>query len=106
MSLIVSKGRAAVFLSYIQAGTAIKSHVKFVIFMLMIFPNYESTFGLTDVPASIYDRKTAARPFDTIHDILRSLSLVQSLLKDRNSPNWRHRAPTHMNLSGTEGLSH
>ena len=27
----------------------------------------------------MYDRKTAARPFDTIHDILRSLSLVQSI---------------------------
>ena len=45
------------------------------------------------------------RLFDTIHDILRSLSLAQSLLKGRNSPNWRERAPTHLNLSGTEGLS-
>ena len=43
-------------------------------------------------------------PFDTTHDILRSLSVVQSLLKARNSPNWRQRAPTHMNLSGTEEL--
>ena len=37
----------------------------------------------------MYYRKTAARPFDTIHDILRSLSLVQSLLKGRNSPKLR-----------------
>ena len=37
----------------------------------------------------VYDRKTAARPFDTIHDILRSLSLAQALLKRRNSPIWR-----------------
>ena len=59
---------------------------------------------MTDVQAAMYDRKTAARPFDTISDILRSLSLVQSLLKARNSPNWRERAPTHMNLSVTEGL--
>ena len=37
----------------------------------------------------MYDRKTAARPFDTIHDNLRSLSLVQFLLQGRNSPIWR-----------------
>ena len=36
---------------------------------------------LTDVPALNYDRKTDARPFDTIQEILRCLSLVQSLLK-------------------------
>ena len=35
---------------------------------------------------SLYDWKTAARPFDTIHDILRSLTLAQSLLKGRNAP--------------------
>ena len=38
--------------------------------------------------ASIYDRKTAARPFDTTYDILRYLSLVQSHPKDRNAPIW------------------
>ena len=32
-------------------------------------------------PPPMYDRKTTAWPFDTIHDILRSLSLAQSLLK-------------------------
>ena len=54
----------------------------------------------------IYDIKTAAQPFDTFYDILRSLSLVQSLLEALNSPNWRQRPPTHMNLSGTERLTH
>ena len=38
---------------------------------------------------SNYDRKMDALPFDTIHDILRCLSLMQSLLKDRNGPIWR-----------------
>ena len=38
--------------------------------MALIF--FESTCDLTEVPSS----KTAARRFDTIHDILRSLSLV------------------------------
>ena len=50
-------------------------------------------------------RKTAAWPFHTIHDNLRSLSLVQYLLKGRNAPNWLKRAPTHMNLSGTKKAS-
>ena len=54
--------------------------------MAQFFLNFESTCDLTDVQASMYERKTAARPFDTIHDILRSLSLVQSLLKGRNMP--------------------
>ena len=48
------------------------------------FFNRESTYDLKDVLASIYDRKTAIRRFDTINDILRPLSLVQSLLKGRN----------------------
>ena len=54
----------------------------------------------------MYDRKTAARPFDTIYDTLRSLSLVQCLLKDQNPPIWRQRAPTHMTLSRTDRLSY
>ena len=41
------------------------------------------------VPAPIYDRKTAARRFDTIHAILRPLSVAQSLIEDRNEPIWR-----------------
>ena len=49
--------------------------------MLLIFSNCESTCVLTEVPASIYDRKTAARPFDTIHDILWCHIIVQSLLE-------------------------
>ena len=44
---------------------------------------------LTNVSALNYDRKTDARPFETIEGILRCLSLVQSLLKDRNAPIWR-----------------
>ena len=50
------------------------------------FFNYETTCDVRDVPASIYDTKTAARRFDTIHDILRSLGLAQSLRKRRNAP--------------------
>ena len=59
--------------------------VKNVIFGLLIFFNCEKMSVFKDVPASIYDRKTEARPFATTNDILRHLSLVQSLLKDRNA---------------------
>ena len=55
----------------------------------LIFLNCESTCDLTDVPASIYDRKMDFRPFDTTHNILRCLSFVSSLFKDRNAPIWR-----------------
>ena len=44
--------------------------------------------NLTDFPASIYVKKAAARSFDTIRDILRSLSLAQSLFKGRNAQIW------------------
>ena len=44
---------------------------------------------MTNVLASNYDRKTDARPFETIQDILRCLSLVQSLLKGGNAQIWR-----------------
>ena len=53
------------------------------------FFNCGSTCDLTDVPVSIYDRKTVDRPFHTIHDILQSLGLAQSLLKGRNALIWR-----------------
>ena len=59
---------------------------------------------MIDVPAFMYDRKMDARPFDTINDILRCPSLVQSLLKGRNVPIWRKREPTHMRQAGTERL--
>ena len=72
--------------------------------MLSIFLNSESAFDLIDVPGSIYDIKLTARRFDTINDILKSLSLAQSLLKGRNAPIWRQREPTHLRLSGTDGL--
>ena len=55
---------------------------------ILLFFDFE-TCDSTDVPASNYARKIAARPFDTIHDILRCLSLAQSLLKGRNAPIWR-----------------
>ena len=67
--------------------------------------NCENTCDLTYVTASIYDRKTAARHFETFHDILRSLSLVKSYLKGLNVPIWRKRAPKYMRLSGTDGLN-
>ena len=74
--------------------------LKFVKFGLLIF-RIVSTRDVTDVPASIYDRKMDARPFDTI---LRCISLVQSLLKGRNAPFWCKREPTYMRLSGTDRL--
>ena len=66
--------------------------------------NFESTYDLTDVPASIYGRKTAARRFDTTYTILRSFRLAQFLLKGRNASIWRQRELTHMRLSGIESL--
>ena len=60
---------------------------------------------MTVVRASIYDRNNAARPFGTIHNILRSLSLVESILKGRIAPIWCQREPTHMRLSGADGLT-
>ena len=63
--------------------------VKLVKFGQLIFLNCKRMCDLTDVLASIYDRKMDARPFDTIHDILRCLSFVQSLFKDENTPIWR-----------------
>ena len=62
--------------------------LKFVKIMALIILNCESMFDLTDVSASTYDRRMDARPFDTINDILRCLSLAQSLLKGRNAPIW------------------
>ena len=64
------------------------------------FLNCESTFDLTDVPALIYDRLKGARPFDTIHEILRCLSLVQTPPRGRNAPIW----DCHVRLSGTDRL--
>ena len=55
----------------------------------LIFLNCESSCDLTNVRASIYERKIDARPFDTTHDVLRCLSFVQSLFKDRNERIWR-----------------
>ena len=60
-------------------------NLKLVKIMAQPFFICESTWNLTDGSPSIYDGKTAARPVDTIHDILRSLSPVQSLLEGRNA---------------------
>ena len=73
--------------------------------MVLIFFNCEGTYDLTVVPAPIYYSKPMDRPFDTIRNVLKSLSHVQSLLKDRNAPICRQREPTHLRLSGTEGLT-
>ena len=81
-----------------------KKIIKFVKFGPLIFSNCERTSDLTNVPASIYDRKVDTRPFDTIKFIVRCLSLVQSLLKGRNTPIWRKRKSTHMRPSGTDRL--
>ena len=59
-----------------------------------------------NVSASNYDRKTDVRHFDTIHDILRCIRLVQWLFIDRNAPIWRKREPTPMRLSGVDGLTY
>ena len=72
--------------------------------MAQTFFNCASRYDLKYVPASINDRKTAARPFDSFYDTVRSLSLVQSNIKGRYAPTWRKQAPTHMRLSGTDGL--
>ena len=97
MLWLVSKGRAAIFLSEIEDGTSVKPHVlsqfkksidrnitNFTILWLWdrlrLFFDFE-TCDSTDFPASNYARIIAARPFDTIHDILRRLSLAKSGLK-------------------------
>ena len=45
-----------------------------------------------------------ARAFDTIRDILRSLSLARCLLRGRYAPICRQWAQTHIKLSRTDGL--
>ena len=66
--------------------------MKFVKIIALIVLICQRTCDLTDVP------------FDTIHDILRCLSLAQSLLERWNSPIWRMRELTHIKLSGTAEL--
>ena len=46
---------------------------------------------LTDVPAFIYDRETAAGHYETILDFKRSLGLAQYFLQGRNAPISRSR---------------
>ena len=59
-----------------------------MIIVVLIFSNCESTYIVIEVPASNYDIKTAARPFDTIHDNLWCLSLLQSLLEGARNQIW------------------
>ena len=78
--------------------------VKFVKIMVQTFLKCERTCDLSDVPATMYDRKTTARPFDTIHGILRSLSLTRSRLKGWNAPicrirNWGVKSRMFKNLN-------
>ena len=58
-----------------------KKSREFVEIMAQFFLNCESTCDSAAILASTYQRKTATRPFDTVHYILPSLSLVQCLLK-------------------------
>ena len=86
MSWIVSKAQTSIFLSYIEAAISVKRHLPSQNFVknraiceiwANDFLNCESTCNLAGVAVSIYGRKMDARPFDTIQDILRRLSLVQ-----------------------------
>ena len=65
------------------------------------FLNSESTCEKTDIP-STYDRKMAARPFDTIHDIL-CLILAK---RDCNAQIWRNGNRGVKWLSKTVGAYH
>ena len=47
--------------------------------------NGESTCDLKIVPDSNHDRKTTSRRFETIHDLVRSLRLAQSIVKGQNA---------------------
>ena len=55
------------------------------------FFNCENRTDSEDFPAPIYDIKIVARPVDTIRDIIRSLSLAQSVLKVPKCANLAHR---------------
>ena len=86
-----------------EAGTTVKSHglSQFKRISAMIFEIFMSLLAdctrlsghddghiiveLTDVPASIHDRETAARRFDTIFKIIRPLRLAQGSLKVKKS---------------------
>ena len=68
---------------------------KFVKIISQTYLNCGSTCDLTDVLASIYGRKTAARPFETIHN---DLSVSHKLFSNVEM----HQFGT----SGTEGLKY
>ena len=68
--------------------------MKFVKFGHFIFLSFESACNLTDVPASIYDRKMDARPFDTTFYDVSVLCNLFSKAEMRQ-----------FDASGTDGLS-
>ena len=87
MSWIVSKGRAAIFLSLIEDETSVKSHALSKlkkISAMILKKNHDFSSLRTDCPrltgyriveftyvlASIHDRKTKAGRFDTLSKIL------------------------------------
>ena len=74
-----SRGKIILFLTVMINLDALKVKNR-EICVIYVTNCFESMCAFTDVPASIYDRKT---------NILRSLSLVQSLLKGRNATIWR-----------------
>ena len=78
-------GRFDIISKILRAFKISRKIVKFVKIIALFFNN-KTTYDLTNVPASVYDRKSAARPFDTIHEILKSHGLAQSLLKGQNAP--------------------
>ena len=93
MLWIMSKIRPVVSLSYIKAVSITLVIAKPHIFNIL--KKEYSSLNLWYI--------TAARRFDTIHNILRFQSLAMSL-KNRKAPIWRQREPTHMSLSRTDGV--
>ena len=78
-----------------------RKNVKFVKIMAQTFLNSESSCDLTDAPASMYDRKTAAGPFDTIHDILQFGAISSQRPK---CANLAHREPSNLRVKYFEPI--
>ena len=75
------------FLSLTQSALKVKKSGSWKIFEIRAFDyTLNCAYELTDVQASIFDRKIYARICDSTHDILRCLIFVKSLFKDRNNP--------------------
>ena len=65
---------------------------------------FQSWCSRLELPAWYHDTKIAVRPFDTIYDILRSLSFMQSLLKGQDKQIWCQRKSPDLSLLRTDGL--